>query len=199
MPLSQAWLRRELLAYFNSRIAASEEDAWAQLAHQAAGAVPRESLRAACHALAEDGLLERCDGRQWRIVRLRDPADAPEEVPACSAPYYRADASVSVRANKYERDRAARQRCIEHYGARCAVCDFDFEQVYGALGQGCVRIHHLVPPAQLGPGYRLDPLRDLRPVCANCHYMLHRTEPPCSVEHLRQLLRRQQARSAENA
>jgi len=199
MPLlSEFWLSQELLAYLNSRIAVAEEDACAYLARRA-GAEPGDGLFRARvlemgQALLDDGLIERRGG-QWRIVPLRDAADSPEELPSTCAPYYSQSASVSVRANRYERDREARRRCIEHYGARCAVCDFDFETVYGAFGRGCMRIHHLVPAAQVAPGYRLDPVRDLRPVCANCHYMLHRTEPPTSVERLRELLRRQRARA----
>lgn len=199
MPLlSQGWLRSELLAYLNSHVAAGDEEACAHLALRAGAAAGdgafRQRVLEACRALLDDGLLEQRAG-QWRVIRLRDAAESPEELPASSVPYYSENASVSVRTNKYERDRNARRLCIEHHGARCAVCDFDFEAVYGALGKGCVRIHHLVPPAQLGPGYRLDPLRDLRPLCANCHYMIHRTEPPASVEHLRQLLRRQRERA----
>jgi hypothetical protein len=203
MPLwSEAWLSQELLAYLNSRIAAAEEDACMYLARRA-GVEPldgpfRERVLETGRALLDDGLIERRSG-QWRVVRLRDAADSPDELPSGCAPYYSQSASVGVRANRYERDREARRRCIEHHGTRCAACGFDFAAVYGALGQGCVRIHHLVPPAQLGPGYRLDPLRDLRPVCANCHYMLHRTEPPGSIEQLRELLRRQRARAQDAA
>jgi predicted HNH restriction endonuclease len=200
--LSQAWLSHELLAYLNSRIAVADEEACTHLAQRAGVEAGdntfRKRVSEACHALLDDGLVEQRGG-QWRIVRLRDAADPPEELCAGSASYYSENASVSVRANKYERDRNARRQCIGHYGARCVVCDFDFEAVYGALGQGCVRIHHLVPATQLGPGYRLDAVRDLRPVCANCHYMLHRTEPPVSVENLRQLLQRQQARAQDEA
>lgn len=194
--LSPAWLATELLAFFNSRIAASEDEAWLHLARRAAqdgGEPPTpEQLRHACHGFGDDGLLEQRGPGQWRMVRLRDVADLPEEVPVSSAPHYSGQSSVAVRLNRYERDRNARRRCIEHYGARCAVCDFDFERVYGALGRGCIRVHHVVPQQQLGPDYRLDPVRDLRPVCANCHCMLHRTEPPAEIEQLRRLLRRQE-------
>jgi predicted HNH restriction endonuclease len=203
MPLlSQAWLNHELLAYLTSRIAIADEEACTHLA-RLAGVEPgdsgfRQRVLDTCRTLLDDGLVEQRDGR-WRIIRLRDAADLPEELPPSSAAHYSESASVNVRTNKYERDRNARRQCIDHYGARCQACGFDFEAVYGALGRGCVRVHHLVPPAQLGSAYRLDPVRDLRPVCANCHYMLHRTDPPGSVEQLRQLLQRQQARAQSQA
>ncbi|KAB1911173.1 hypothetical protein F8280_33830, partial [Micromonospora noduli] len=166
MPLiSEAGLREQLLAYLDRRVAAPEEELLAQLAQRTGATLEtlRERLRRICLELVADGLLERSGPDQWRAVRLRDAAESPDEVLPGSAPYYSEQASVAVRANKYERDRNARRQCIEHYGARCVVCGFDFESGYGALGRGCVRVHHVVPPAQLGPGYRLDPVRDLRP------------------------------------
>lgn len=202
MPIfPQALLRSELLACLNSRVAATEDEVCLLLAQRPllseAAALDqaqfRSEVRNACQVLHEDGLVVPGGGGQWRIVRLRDAAESPDEVPASSAPYYSEQASVTVRTNKYERDRSARKLCIEHYGARCAVCDFDFEQAYGPLGQGCIRVHHIVPPARIGAGYKLDAVRDLRPVCANCHYMIHRIEPAYGIEQLRELLLRHQA------
>lgn len=91
--------------------------------------------------------------------------------------------------NAYESDRAARQACIQHFGLACAVCGLDFEEKYGALGAGFIHVHHVVPISELGPDYRLNPVEDLRPVCPNCHAMLHRQRPPLSIEALRALLR----------
>lgn len=205
-----ALLKSELLTYLNTRIAASEDEAWLHLAQKLGLSAAelslsrdngeplfRSELRRAGQALIEDGLVEFRGGGQWRIVRLRDAAESPEELPSTCAPYYTDAASVNVRANKYERDRAARNLCVAHYGARCAVCDFDFERTYGPLGSGCVRVHHIVPPAMLVAGYRFDPVRDLRPICANCHYMIHRIEPAYTIEQLRALLRRQAPGEAE--
>lgn len=88
-------------------------------------------------------------------------------------------------ANRYERSRANRLRCIRHYGATCWVCDFDFKQRYGPAGDGLIVVHHVVPVSQLGPAYRLNPLRDLVPLCDNCHRMVHTQDPPISPEALR--------------
>lgn len=74
-----------------------------------------------------------------------------------------------VSVNAYERSAGARQACVEHWGTRCCVCRFDFEAVYG----------------ELGGEYEVDPINDLRPICPNCHAMIHRQEPPLSVEELR--------------
>jgi type I restriction enzyme R subunit len=39
--------------------------------------------------------------------------------------------------------------------------------------------------SQIGHEYRLDPIADLRPVCPNCHSMLHKKRPAISIEELK--------------
>src|SRR6266545_3585014 len=117
------------------------------------------------------------------------------EIPAADAEYRSADevegkgfregAVREVTVNAYERSAEARTACIAYYGPVCRVCEVNFEERYGALGRGFIHVHHLVPLAQVGDEYELDPVRDLRPVCPNCHAMLHRAAPPLSVEQLR--------------
>ena len=96
--------------------------------------------------------------------------------------------TVRVLVNRYERDPKARAKCIEHHGTRCAICKLDFETRYGEIGQGFIHVHHLRPLGRLKSSYRLDPVRDLVPLCPNCHAMLHRRDPPYDVEQLRRRL-----------
>ncbi len=112
---------------------------------------------------------------------------SPEEQPFHST--YPEGATRRVLVNAYERDRTARDACIRHHGLGCAVCALRFEERYGAIGAGFIHVHHLHPLSKAGPGYRVDPVDELRPVCANCHAMLHRRRPPLSVEELRDMLR----------
>jgi len=114
------------------------------------------------------------------------PIQSPEQVPRGQ---YREGAVRQVLVNAYERDRAARQACISHYGAACVACGLQFEQRYGVLGAGFIHVHHVIPLSELGPNYKLDPVRDLRPVCPNCHAMLHRERPPLSIERLRDIIK----------
>ena len=100
-----------------------------------------------------------------------------------------------VLVNRYERDPKARKKCIEYYGIRCSVCELDFERRYGGIGRGFIHVHHLRPLGRLKSSYRLDPLKDLVPVCPNCHAMLHRRDPPYDVEQLRGHLRQNFLRS----
>ena len=108
---------------------------------------------------------------------------------------YAEGAAKKVLVNTYERDPTARRKCIEHYGVECAVCGMTFETVYGELGAGFIHVHHLRPVSQLGAAGTIDPIRDLRPVCPNCHAMLHQDDPPLSIEWLRGRLRADSADS----
>ncbi len=89
-----------------------------------------------------------------------------------------------VSVNAFERNSEARRACIRQHGLRCVVCGFDFEKFYGILGVGYIQVHHLVPLSAIGGEYMLDPGRDMRPVCPNCHVMLHRRTPPYLIEEL---------------
>jgi len=85
----------------------------------------------------------------------------------------------------YDRNPVARQACIERYGYSCTVCGFSFENAYGKLGSKYIEVHHLKQIADVGKEYLINPEKDLRPVCANCHCMLHKTRPPISIEELK--------------
>lgn len=119
--------------------------------------------------------------RVWTEHRPLDDIDPILPVPGA----YPQSALTRVTMNRYERDTAARRICLAHHGFSCAVCHFDFEAVYGSVGQDFIHIHHLVPSAQLEPGYELDPIEDLLPLCPNCHSIAHRRSVPFSPAELR--------------
>jgi 5-methylcytosine-specific restriction protein A len=79
-------------------------------------------------------------------------------------------------------------KCIERYGYKCAVCCFDFYDTYGNIGEGFVHVHHLIPFYKVGKQYKVDPVKDLRPVCPNCHAMLHRSGGEMTIDSLRKAL-----------
>lgn len=82
-------------------------------------------------------------------------------------------ALVKVKANRYERNRDARQKCLDAKGYKCVVCGMDFEEKYGLIGRHFIEVHHVVPISSIGQDYKVDEIRDLVPVCSNCHSMLH--------------------------
>lgn len=89
----------------------------------------------------------------------------------------------------YERSRLNRAACIEIHGSKCSICNFCFSQFYGALGEGYIHIHHIVPVSVLGGSYILNPEKDLIPVCPNCHAMIHRLNPALSPDELVKLMK----------
>lgn len=94
-----------------------------------------------------------------------------------------------VNINIRERNRTARNKCIESKGKKCAVCDFDFEKVYGELGKDFIHVHHVNPISNREKEYKIDNIEDeLIPVCPNCHAMLHRKREVISIEELKQII-----------
>jgi 5-methylcytosine-specific restriction enzyme A len=135
--------------------------------------------------LSESGIAK---ARAWQPLALRH-VSFPDELPDSAIE----GAQKRVLVNAYERSAFARQACIEHYGYRCAVCAFDFEASYGDRGRNFIHVHHVVPIASIGTTYVVNPVRDLRPVCPNCHAMIHRTTPPCSLDELSAIVKEARA------
>ncbi len=93
-------------------------------------------------------------------------------------------ARLTVRVNAYERNPKARARCLEHYGVSCVICGFTAENVYGREAAGFIHVHHLRPLSEIGARYVVDPIVDLRPVCPNCHAVIHSRKPAYSLEEV---------------
>ncbi len=93
-----------------------------------------------------------------------------------------------VTVNAYERNRVARSRCIAHYGTSCFVCGFSFGLKYGELLEGFIHVHHLRQLSEIASQYEVDPIVDLRPVCPNCHAVMHRRNPPFSIDEVKRML-----------
>lgn len=101
---------------------------------------------------------------------------------------YDEGATKTIVVNVFERNAKARKACLEFHGHVCSVCGFDFEKTYGAIGKGFIHVHHLLDLALIGKAYKVDPKNDLRPVCPNCHAMLHKSKPAYSVEEMKKLI-----------
>jgi len=91
--------------------------------------------------------------------------------------------------NRYERDSDARRRCIEHFGVKCFVCGFDFEKMYGNIGKNYIHVHHKIPLSTIKQEYQVNPIKDLIPICPNCHSMVHSRIPPLDVKELKKATR----------
>lgn len=96
-----------------------------------------------------------------------------------------------VLVNKYERSSKARALCLAHYGLRCSVCNLLLSDLYGPLAFDLIHVHHLTPLAEIQSDYVVDPIRDLRPVCPNCHAVIHSQQPPLTVDAIKSALTQQ--------
>ena len=97
-----------------------------------------------------------------------------------------------VIVKRYERNPHARKACIDFHGYSCSVCEFNFETVFGKLGKDFIHVHHLEQLASVGKEHEIDPVQDLRPVCPNCHAMIHRKKNPYSIDELKAIIARAQ-------
>ena len=110
----------------------------------------------------------------------------PNEISAGQAVFEGAVTTVSV--NSYERNPVARELCIAAHGHSCCVCSFDFGATYGEAALGIIHVHHLKALSSIGQEYEIDPVADLRPVCPNCHAVIHRRNPSFSIDEMQAML-----------
>jgi predicted HNH restriction endonuclease len=149
-----------------------------------------------------DNGVERSERGYYRLIKLGDRQARTTPEATCLAEEVAENSTYSegsvqrILVNRYERDVNARADCIDRYGTTCHICGFDFAEMYGEVMAGFIHIHHLKPLAKVGIGYRVDPTTDLRPVCPNCHAVLHRREPPYSIEEVKEFIRLQKPSKA---
>jgi len=113
----------------------------------------------------------------------------PDDLPDASKEYLEGS-KKTVTVNTYERNPAARKFCIEHYGAVCFICRFDFSKVYGDEFERMIHVHHLKMISKTDGEYVLDPVNDLRPVCHNCHMVLHSKKAGYTIEEVKAMLKK---------
>ncbi len=64
----------------------------------------------------------------------------------------------------------------------------DFASRYGAEAATIIHVHHLIPLGKLKTSYIVDPIKDLRPVCPNCHAVIHKGPEALTIEAVRQMM-----------
>lgn len=111
---------------------------------------------------------------------LGEAVDLQHEAIEENAQLFREGSVQRSLATRYERKRCAREKCVEHYGAVCSICGFEFASVYDDIMADFIHVHH---HKQLSDRKRTgqemsDPIKDLIPLCPNCHAVVHRKNPP---------------------
>lgn len=91
----------------------------------------------------------------------------------------------TITATIYERNPKAREECLKHWKYSCVVCGFNFEETYGELGKNYIHVHHINQISSIKKEYEVNPVEDLRPVCPNCHAMIHRNKEALTIEELK--------------
>lgn len=96
---------------------------------------------------------------------------------------------TQIMVTKYERNPYAKKVCIDYYGYSCSVCGFNFEMKYGQIGKDYIQVHHLNPLAKVGKESKVDPIHDMRPVCPNCHAMIHKRKEPYTIDQVKEFIK----------
>lgn len=98
--------------------------------------------------------------------------------------------------NAYERNPELRSACIDKYGVTCIACKRNFEQTYGERGKDFIEVHH-INPLHTVKGRHDVSVDDLRPLCSNCHSMIHRKRnDELTIEQLQEIIRQNCADSS---
>jgi 5-methylcytosine-specific restriction protein A len=100
---------------------------------------------------------------------------------------FREGKSKDIIQTRYERNPEARKRCLSHYGFSCVICNFNFEDHFGEIGKGFIHVHHINQISEIGEEYEIDPIKDLIPVCPNCHAMIHSKRPAFNIKEIKEI------------
>lgn len=71
------------------------------------------------------------------------------------------------------------------YKFSCQACGFNFKKFYGIIGDSFAEAHHRTA---ISLGTRTNTIRDIDVLCANCHRMVHKENPPITLDRLRNMI-----------
>ena len=111
----------------------------------------------------------------------------PEEI--ISSYDYSEGATTKINVNSYERDPRARKACIKHHGYRCKTCEMSFKETYGPLADKIIHVHHIKPLHKRKKEYKVNPIKDLIPLCPNCHAVIHSKAIPYTLKQIENMIR----------
>lgn len=131
-------------------------------------------------------LFEADDG--WYALPANDFEENAPEIDSEKRIVFLEGSKVPISGTRIERNNQARLACLNLHGTNCCICGFDFERVYGELGKDFIHVHHLKSLSDSTGEHVVYPETDLRPVCPNCHAMIHRNGENRSIETIRALV-----------
>lgn len=91
--------------------------------------------------------------------------------------------------SKEKSEAAIKKACLEYYGAICDLCGFDYGYTYGENYENLIEVHNIKESegAEIRPD--TDPVKDLVPICCNCHQVIHSQKPAISIEKMREIIK----------
>ena len=93
-----------------------------------------------------------------------------------------------VRERNYSLIASAKKRFKEKNGSLyCEVCGFNFQKIYGELGDDFIEAHHVKPVSEMKEN-ELTKIEDIVMLCSNCHSMIHRRKPWLNKNELYKLI-----------
>ena len=120
-----------------------------------------------------------------RFLELADFSDTDGDGSPEQSDWQLTEGEIRTALHTYRtRSSDARKQCIEHHGSACFVCKIDFAAVYG---KEYIEVHHRKLLADADGPREVDPIKDLIPLCPNCHRALHLLE--VSVDDLAAIYR----------
>jgi len=76
----------------------------------------------------------------------------------------------------------------KHSRLFCEICGFDFQKIYGAIGEDFIEAHHTLPLSKIEDEKVETKVEDIALLCSNCHKMIHRKRPWLVMDDLKSLL-----------
>lgn len=82
-----------------------------------------------------------------------------------------------------------KKECLDYYGAICDICGFDYGYTYGESYEHYIGVHNVtgVEGDEILPD--TDPIKDIIPICHNCHHIIHSKTPPIPVDKMRKMIK----------
>ena len=126
------------------------------------------------------------------FIRNRNPELEDDDTSAGQASKYTTELHLegfkrSITITTHERNPNNRKAAILEHGVKCFGCNREMKEIYGDIAEGYIHIHHCQPLSSFDPSEKPD-IKNLVPLCPNCHAVVHLEEPPISVDRLKELI-----------
>lgn len=120
--------------------------------------------------------------------------DNYEEITISEVANVKEGAKKQIIVNAYERNPVAKRECLKYYKIKndgvlkCEICGFSFAQKYGMQFKEKIHVHHIIEISSIGEEYEINPIKDLIPVCPNCHMIIHSRKPAYTPDEVKKLI-----------